>query len=156
MSSFKDDLRKWEEAEEVVISILNSNGYNVMKNPDKKGIDLIILENGIEVKSDFYAHKSGNVYIEYECHWKPSWIYKDEKIKMKYWVHTALQRVYMMEGEMFKEWITEKISDCRNNKSLTSKGFRICENWWDWWRSRGLLVPVKELEKIAHVIYNAE
>lgn len=154
MWNFTEDLKKGEEMEETVISILNLNWFNLMKNPDKKWIDLLIIEEWIEVKLDWYAEFSWNFYIEFECNGKPSWILKDEKVKLKYWVHSDSKKLYILKWDEFKSWVELKISDCRANKSLTSKWFRLIESWGNWWRSKGLLVPVSEMEKQAEIIYN--
>ena len=149
---FEEDLKKWEALELKVIETLSSE-FNLIKNPDKKGIDLLIIEDWIEVKMDEYAKYSGNFYIEFECNNKPSWIFKDESIRLRYWAHSDWDNIYLIDWHTLKTWVQEKIDLCRINKSNTSKWFKVIENWGNWGRSKGLLVPVKELESLALKIY---
>lgn len=154
MWNFKEDLAKWEEMEKQVIDILNNDWYLILKNPDTKGIDLLVIEKWIEVKFDVSSYKYWNFYIEFECYWKPSGIFKNEwKIKLKYWAHSDWEILILLEWKKLHSFITEKISECRKNKSLSSKGFRIVENWGDGGRSKGLLVPKEDLKKQAKKIY---
>lgn len=137
-----------------VLSILEEDWHFLIPNPNKKWMDLLIIEKGIEVKYDEYAQYSWNFYIEFECNWKPSGIYKNDGIKLKYWCHSDGNKVFLLDGKKLQQYVEEKIIECRANKSWTSKGFKVIENWWNWWRTKGLLVPVKEIEKQAKKIYH--
>jgi len=155
---FKADLARWMAFEEVVLSTLNASWYNLIKNPNEKGIDLLEISGWYEVKADHYNfHKNiedGNAYIEFEAYWKPSWIFKNEDYNLSKWIHSlSPTEIIMLDGRKFRRWIAEHIELCERNKSLTSKWFRIV-NWWDWKRTKGLLVPAKELRKQAEKIFN--
>ena len=63
-SNFKYDLKRGQEAEEWFAGLLTGGDH-------------------IECKRDFKAHKTGNVYVEYECRGKPSGISTTEA---DYWV----------------------------------------------------------------------
>jgi len=155
--AFKEDLAKWMAFEEEVINMLNKEGkMNVIKNPCEKCMDLIIIEKGIEVKKDFGAEKTWNAYIEYESYWQPSGIFKDELISLSYWVHSICPNSFhIMDWKRFRRWVAEKIEECKSNKSLTSKGFRLV-SWWDWKRTKWLLVPIKYLDEQAIKKYYLE
>lgn len=63
-SNFKYDLKRGQEAEEWFAGLLTGG-------------------DSIECKRDFKAHKTGNVYVEYECRNKPSGI---ATTQAEYWV----------------------------------------------------------------------
>lgn len=149
MNKFQRDLESGMELEVKVLSTLNENWFNLIKNPDKKGMDLLILENWIEVKRDEAAMKTWNAYIEYECNWVASWIFKKEAINLKYWAHSLETWTFLLfDWKTFRKFVKDKIADCNANKSKTSKWFRIVSGW-DWNRTKGLLVPVHEMAKLA-------
>lgn len=152
--SFATDLKDWKEMEATVMELLNNNWFNLIQNPNEKEMDLLIIEKWIELKYDISSYKYWNFYIEFECNWVPSWLYRKETVNLEYWAHTDWIKLYLLNGRRFKRWIWEKIEECRDNKSLTSKWFRVVENWGDWWRTKGLLVPIQEIEKQADLIYN--
>ena len=154
MNKFQKDLEQWKEMEERVMNLLNNNWFNLIQNPNEKEMDLLIIEKGIEIKYDVSAEKYWNFYIEFECNWIPSGLYKQESVSLSYWAHTDWKTLYLLNGKTFRRWAGEKIVLCRGNKSLTHKWFRVVENWWDWWRTKGLLVPVEKLKEQADLIYN--
>lgn len=139
--------------EETVMDLLNKNWFNLIQNPIEKEMDLLVVSEGIEVKFDVSAYKYWNFYIEFECNGKPSWLFREEAVKLAFWAHTDWVNLYLLEGDKLKRIVKEKIELCRANSSNTSKWFRVVENWWDWWRSKGLLYPIKEIEKEAKFIY---
>lgn len=154
MGTFVNDLKKGKEWEERVLEVLIQNWFKLIKNPVEKEIDLLIIEAGIEVKKDEYAQFSGNFYIEFECNWKPSWLFRPEKYHLRYWAHTDWVHIYLLDADQFKEFVLSWIMRCRANKSNTSKGFKVIEQWGNWWRSKGLLIPIPEMEKLAYKIFN--
>lgn len=94
-----------------------SSSFTHDLNFGEKGEDWIneIFKDGklIEVKSDRLAHKTGNVYIEYECRGKPSgiatttahyWIYRVEQNNIAIIIPTErlkeICRVYFKEGKI--------------------------------------------------------
>lgn len=151
--SFKEDLEKWEKEEERVLKVLNEEfNYDLIKNPDWKWVDLI-PNSWIEVKMDEYSLYSWNYYIEVECNWKPSWIYKDEVPAVKEWIQSNWEYFLKIEMEKLRSYVWENIELCKKNKSNTSRWHRYVSNWWDWGRSKGLLVPVEKLKEIADLVY---
>jgi len=154
MWNFKDDLIEGKEMEVKVMNLLNENWFNLIQNPNEKEMDLLIINEWIEVKSDKYAKHSWNFYIEFECNWKPSWLLRDERVVLKYWAHSDWERLFLLDWFKFTKLVLEKIELCRDNKSNTSKGFRVVENWGNWWRTKGLLFPVEEMAKVATFTYN--
>lgn len=158
MGLFKDDLIKWKEGEERVLEILIENWFNLIKNPKEKEMDLLIIDNvpWIEVKTDEKAQYSWNFYIEFECNGKESWLFRPEKYHLKYWAHTDKVKLYLLEWDQFKTYVSEKIANCRSNKSNTRKWFRVVEFWGNWGLSKWLLIPRKIMEEIAYKIYSYE
>lgn len=154
MGKFKEDLERGRKMEEKAMDILNNNWFNVIKNPDKKWIDLLLLENWIEIKFDKYAKVSGNFYIEFECNGTPSWIFKEEEFILKYWGHSDGDNLFLLEGKKFKKWVAKKIKEAREQKSsLPSHGFMVVEKWWDGWRTKWLVLKVDLLKKQAYKTY---
>jgi hypothetical protein len=93
-SSFTHDLNFGEKAEDWINEIFNDGKL-------------------VEVKSDRLAHKTGNVYIEYECRNKPSgiatttahyWIYRIQQNNIAIIIPTErlkeICRVYYKEGRI--------------------------------------------------------
>jgi len=154
MGNFVADLAKWKQMEIVAMNILNNNWFNIIQNPVEKAMDLIIVEKGIEIKFDEYAQHSWNFYIEFECNWKPSGLYREENISLEWWGHTDWLNLYLLKGKHLKRMVWELIEKCRANKTKTHKKYRVVENWWDWWRTKGLLIPVSEMAEQAQHIYN--
>lgn len=155
MGNFKEDLVKGEEMEAKAIKALKSDWINVIKNPDKKGMDLVLLENGIEVKFDEYAKYSWNFYIEFECNSRPSWIFKEENINLKYWLHSDWEELFLLDGEEFKQWVKNKIEEARVEKAtLKTHWFMVVENWWNWWRTKWLVLKVDLLKDKAIKVYS--
>lgn len=87
-----------------------SSSFTHDLNFGEKGEDWIneIFKDGklIEVKSDRLAHKTGNVYIEYECRGKPSgiatttadyWIYRIEQNNIALIIPTERLKVICRE-----------------------------------------------------------
>lgn len=107
----------------------------------------------IEVKLDAYAIHSGNFYIEFECNGKPSWLFREEHLHLRWWWHSNWEELLMLDWDELKEVVLEKIEACRANKTNTSKGFKVIEAWWNWGRTKGLLFPVEEMKKIAKHIF---
>jgi len=153
MWNFQEDLKKWKEYEEKAMNLLNDNWFNLISNPEKKGMDLLMLENGIEIKVDEKSKFTWNFYIEFECNWKPSGIFREETINLKWWWHSDWERLFLLSGDQLKKWVTEKIDNCRANKSLTSKWTRVVEFWWNWGRTKGLLIPIQQFEELSEKIY---
>ena len=150
---FKTDLATGREFEEKALSILNANWYSLIKNPNERGIDLLEISWGIEIKADLYNFRkwieNGNVYIEFESYWKPSWIFKEEDYPLKKWVQCLPpSELILLDGRKFVRWVAERIEDCEQNKTLTSKWFRIVR-WGDWKMTKWLLVPAAEIRKQA-------
>lgn len=154
MWNFKDDLAKGKQMEVVAMEIISRElGLNLIANPKEKEMDIIIIEKWIEIKLDAYAIHSGNFYIEFECWWKPSWLFREEKLDLRWWWHSNWEELLLLDWKELKEFVLEKIEACRANKSNTSKGFKVIEAWWNWGRTKGLLFPVEEMKKIAKHIF---
>ena len=153
MWNFAEDLIKGKEMELIAMNVLIEDWFNLIQNPKKKEIDLIIIQKWIEIKFDEYAKYSWNFYLEFECNWKPSWLFREEELHLEYWGHSDWDNLYLLNGDKLKEWTSDLIEKCRNNKTNTHKWFRVIESWWNWWRTKWLLVPVQELANISDKIY---
>lgn len=136
--NFISDLLAWESFEQFVSDKLLGH-YDIItyKNPDKKGIDLI-GEAYMEVKLDRMYKRTGNFFVEYKCNGKESGINRYEELQ--YFVMWDNTNFYVVE-----------INEVKN----------VCETkWrpirgWDWNRSEGYLVKVKDIECVAEYHYMA-
>lgn len=151
--TFKSDLEKGEELEKVVIDKL-AEDFHLIKNPDVKWVDLLIITDWIEVKFDDMSNKTWNYFLEIECNGKRSGVYKNEKIAVKYWAHSDGTKLLLISMKFLIRWVHKRMEECYSNKSKTSRWARIIESWGDGWRVKGLLVPKEELENIAYKIIN--
>jgi hypothetical protein len=140
--SFLEDLKEWEEKEIEIMNILNNNWFNLIKNPNNKWMDCIIVEKWIEVKYDKMSSTTWNFYFEYNCNWIPSWVFKKEEINLEYWVHCTDTKAYIIVGWQLKKFIASIIS---------WKKFEWIKltNWWDGWRTKWVLVPIKYIEELS-------
>lgn len=77
--------------------------------------------------------KTWNIFIEFECNWKPSWIYKYNPLPLfAYWCD---EYFYLFDWKRLQE-IAKGL--------LISKEYRII-SWWDGWRSKWILIPIRDL-----------
>lgn len=138
MWSFLKDLAEGKEFEHTVLHILQSE-YPLAdwkQNPDNKGVDIISWnsELTVEVKFDRMGNTTWNIFIEVECNGKPSWINKYESL-------SVLAYGYICEDKL--ELMLINIEKLR--EQLYTNWFREVK-WWDWWRVRWVLVPIKYLK----------
>jgi len=157
---FKADLERGKDFEQVVLRVLNEHWYTLIRNPNEKGIDLLEISWWYEVKADHYNfHKNienGNAYVEFESYWKPSWIFKHDDYPLKKWVHSlSPSEIIILDGRRFIRFVAERIQDCNQNKTLTSKWFRVVSGG-DGKNTKWLLIPVAEIRKQAERIFNVE
>lgn len=150
---FKSDLDMGKAYEALALSVLQKEGYSLIANPNEKGIDLLEISWGFEVKVDLYNFRNnitnGNVYIEYESYGKPSGIFKEEAYPLKKWIQVLPPNdILILDGRRFRRFVAERIDECIQNKSLTSKWCRLA-TWWDWNMTKWLLIPVAEIKKHA-------
>lgn len=151
---FRDDLERWKEVEWMVLHSLLDKWLKVIPNPNEKWIDLLIILWWIEVKLDNYSLHSGNFYIEFECNWKQSWIFKEEQFPLTCWAQCTSEMCYLVDWVKLRNFIEQEIINCRANKTLTSKWIRLVENWWNWWRTKGLLIPVERFNELCFTTIN--
>lgn len=152
--TFAECLEKWEKFERITHDILNKNWIKVLLNPNNKWMDLVIAEKWIEVKIDESSKKYWNFFIEFENNWKQSWIFKQDDIMLEYWAHSDWDVIYLVRWKLLRDFVADTISKCRQNSSLTYKGYRLVEKWWDWWRSKWLLIPVVKFAELATHTFN--
>lgn len=119
-----------------VLSFLAKSYPNMKlaKNPSRLGIDIISpYWANVEVKFDRMMDTTWNIYIEYECNWKPSWIYKYSFLHLfAYWNNSYF---YLFSWNKLQKIVRGFIQ---------SKEYRIVK-WGDGWRSWGILIPISEL-----------
>lgn len=82
---FKDDLKSWKKIEREFASRLMKRDVSKIEFSEWKFPDRDVkatfhrqgqtYDKTFEIKSDFKAEQTGNVWIEYMYKWKPSWIY---------------------------------------------------------------------------------
>ena len=108
----------------------------------------------IEVKLDDMSNKTGNFFLEYECNWKKSGVYKQEDVPVKWWAHSDWKALLLISMKFLVRWVSNRVDECNKNKTKTSRWARIIQSWGDWGRVTGLVVPKEELENIAYKTYN--
>jgi hypothetical protein len=115
--SFKHDVKIGEHAEDWVNELFNGNSVK------------------IEVKVDYMAHKTGNVFIEYSSRGKPSGIATTDA---KYWMY----RIEAIDCSLLLgvEHLKQKLRGYYMNNMYIQKG-------GDNNTSIGFLVPIAELFK---------
>lgn len=94
---FKEDLKSWQQVEREFASRLMKRDVSKIEFSEWKFPDRDVkatfhrqgqtYEKTYEVKADFQAERTGNVWIEYMFEWKPSGIYtsKSDYIVYKVW-----------------------------------------------------------------------
>ena len=134
--SFVGDLKEGNDYEDRVRRFL-SYSYPFMelqKNPSRLGIDIISpYWANVEVKFDRMMDTTGNIFIEFECNWNPSWIYKYPFLHLfAYWTNKYF---YLFNWNKLQKDI---------KKFIAIGKYRIVK-WWDGWRSKWMLIPECEL-----------
>ena len=101
---FEKDLREWKQIErEFATRLMKWDVADIMfsqwRFPDWD-IKACFIKNWeedwktFEIKHDKKSDETGNVWFEYMCNWKPSWIYKS---KADYIVYKVWERFYYAE-----------------------------------------------------------
>lgn len=139
--SFVSDLKVGRGYEEVIKETLNKVfNLGLINNPNNRGIDLVSesIEFEVEIKFDRQWRTTWNIFIEYECNKKPSWI-------KKYWSNNFLFVYWDNEDAYIFDWqtLSKKVDEF-----VKTKQYKLV-NWWDGWRVKGVLIPIKDLEEIA-------
>lgn len=144
--SFVNDLKQGEAYEDFILSFIKRYYLPWLeKNKERMGIDLIDLSNWltVEVKYDRQMSKTWNVFIEYACNGKPSWIFKYSNWTFFiYWCDEFFVITIMKD---IQDIVPHLIKEYRN------------VNGWDWWRSKWVLVPIeyfKSLGRVFKIKYN--
>ena len=138
MWSFLKDLDDGKKFELTVLDILKSEypKEDWIQNPVRTGVDILSKSwLKVEVKFDRMWNKTWNIFIEVECNWKPSWIYKYEWLDvLAYW--------YIWESSTFLYLINVK----KLIEEMWKNSFRQV-NGWDWFRVKWILVPISYLKE---------
>lgn len=142
--SFVNDLAFWKENEHTVLEIVQRlfPEWKWKLNIEKKWVDILSWDwkLSIECKVDRKAMTTWNVFIEIECNWKPSWIYKYDWVNVL--TYSFGNIVYIINIKLLKQLIETRNSEFKKIKC------------WDGWRSVGYLIPISEIRKITHKIIN--
>jgi len=136
--SFKEDLELGRENEHKVLEMIQSLFPQTQwwKNDEKKWVDIIWeLWHSVECKFDRMVSKTWNVFIEVECNWKPSWIFKYERIDVI--SYSFDNTTLLINVEKLKNFILENKSKIRKIK------------WWDGWRSVWYLIKLQDILEIT-------
>lgn len=134
--SFIRDLEEWQLYESRILDFL-AKSYPIMRlahNPKRLDIDLLSpLGVNVEVKFDRRMEETGNIFIEFECNWKRSWIFKYDNLHIfAYWNNNEF---FLFNANKLKKDIAKFIED---------KTYRVV-SWGDGWRSKWVLLPIKDL-----------
>lgn len=144
--SFESDLENWRRIERELAQKLV--GRDIMKleyapKTSYKDWDLKITyeddgkicEKTFEVKDDIISERTGNVWFEFRCFGKPSWIYAS---KADYIVYHLNNRFYYQErGELL--YILDKVE-------------KKAVKWWDMNQSEMYIVDKKYLNDLFKIM----
>jgi hypothetical protein len=126
---FQKDLEFGKTYERIAVNLLKDE--YLLTHPDMycKGYDFITNKNEYEVKADRLAHKTGNLYIEYECSNKPSGI---STTTANVWIYFVVlkdgHRVYKIPTDFIKSLLTPTTRSIRGGDNYNSKGYLLSES----------------------------
>ena len=152
---FASQMKQGQKGEQEIISHLTAKGWHCRsstRDEQRQGIDLIACKSdfcrSIEIKSDRRASNTGNAFIETVS------VFKDDKIIKKGWVYTC-QAQYL-----FYYLPQDLLIYCFKPINLV----KYCDRWAKQYRTvsipnrgyktKGILVPLHELESTASQIIN--
>ena len=134
---FYNDLKEWEEYERIVSeAIYKEYWIKLDKNPNKKEVDLLHELFDVEVKFDKMANKTWNLYIEIGCSWADSWLFKSN---FDIYIHWTEDKFFIFKAKDLRKLVLDWIEDGK---------FKVT-NWGDWFRSKGLLLPLDSAEEYS-------
>ncbi len=115
--NFEDDMATADKVEvEVIKRLQNVNPEFIFNGfSGTKGYDATYTVRGkvyhLEIKSDYYTEKTGNVVIEYESWGKPSGIVTSQAHMWAYAVMRTLEDfdVYLINTEKLRQMIREEV-----------------------------------------------
>lgn len=115
-----------------------------------KDIDLISFKNGyetlIEVKTDTYFDKTGNLFIEENANDGPGWLYKTRS-NYVYYVFPE-HRVYVIYVEEFKAWFEQ------NRDRFTTKTSKTTDKHGNfWYYSIGKVINHSIIDELDFIYY---
>ena len=121
---FKQDLEEWQEIErEFATYLMRKNivgiEFSQGKFPDRDIKawfikDWVVWWRTFEIKYDKKSDETWNVWFEYMCNWKPSWIYKS---KADYLVYKVNWKFYMA----YRPKLLIELNNCQ----------KMDLPWWD-------------------------
>lgn len=126
--------------EQVNLSIEKEQGYDrifIPKNPNKPKLQ-------VEYKADFKSLQTGNAYIEYL-------VYSDTYEKLGWALHTQADIVVyaLMRDNLLASMYNISVEKMKGAFEYWSSRFRHTECRNPTWKSKGLLVPLSELERVC-------
>ena len=130
---FQSDLALGKVYEQLAIKYLKQKGEALLDYPEGycKQYDFITDKSSYEVKADRMTHKTGNLFIEYECSGKPSGLSTTDA---KYWFYFILMpengyRAYKIPTEFLKG-VAEAGRTVNGGDGWRSKGYLCNESWF--------------------------
>lgn len=130
--SFKEQLALGEQGEREVVEYL-SKFYNLSASPmelQRLGIDYIAVEHKtgarftIEIKTDFVAQTTGNIFLEFEVNKKPGWVLSSVAQVLIYYVPPKLYflNMYALRQDYQKKLIEGPPSSQVKNENYYALG----------------------------------
>lgn len=143
--TFLNDLALGEQYQSFILQLLNqhfrtkNNRYK--SNDNKKDVDIVatIGKPNIEVKFDRQSASTWNIFIEYACNWKISWVFKYEH--MDVFIYWTTEEIYFFHKSHLQSFIIKSI---HNKVDWTRK-----VSWWDRWASKWILIKKEVAERLA-------
>jgi len=125
---FLNDLKRGEEGEDFIIQKLQElYGGVAVKSGGAKGWDFSLTNKGwsirFECKSDFYAAKSKNLFVEVECNNKPSGLTSTTAGRWAYLLPENC--IYIFEPAKMLEWLKVNGRPIGGGDGGRAKGFLV-------------------------------
>jgi hypothetical protein len=141
-AKFQKDLQAGQLGERLVGSELSKilGAVSIKFNNTQSHDFELVLPDGktqtYEVKADFAAQKTGNIFLEYECSEKPSGLFATQSDKWVILLQHANSFYVFSPTDMMESLLTLKLRQVKGG---------------DGYRARGFLLPVAKLETLSFV-----
>lgn len=144
--SFQEQLNVGQAGEALVAALVGAVfGHSLelldVDDGQKDGVDFIVPETKLEVKTETYPAR--NAYIEYETGGRPS---GHAASQADVYVHVFINDgvAYFFNGSELRDFIETRIQEYHYTEQWSSNGGR--------WKVRGAAVPLSDLEEYVSTV----